>query len=382
MGFLYLRFATKPGDLWDWYYDYLDDEELVQIEDGVRPRSITIGQLVRDLLVDAKFLGTMLPRIPVLMAREIATKLKEYGMADRIGSTETVAGKVKADGYNPFGGGRVGGLPGRSGSEAPRGDHGSKEKVGSSGPGGGGRISSREPSYDDNGSGRYKYSDSRSNGYREEERGYVHEDDDYYDSRRRSSGRSRGGSRDRSDISRNGHGYDSSSRRDMYELEPPRIERGGYRDDRDRYRGRSSSRSTRHRDYSRSRSRSRDRHPRRGDERDHGRRGSSRDKRRGSRTRSRSKGRGRDRDRSRDRYRDGHVSRRRSRSYDKYSRRRSRSRSRSMERKVNHGSSRLSRDNSKDRRRERDERSKKGIIENNNHHSEHNDGEIEMGEIK
>lgn len=38
----------------------------------------TIGKLCRMLLTEQKFQGTMLPRIPVPIARDLDKKLKEY----------------------------------------------------------------------------------------------------------------------------------------------------------------------------------------------------------------------------------------------------------------------------------------------------------------
>ncbi|TPX32824.1 hypothetical protein SmJEL517_g04168 [Synchytrium microbalum] len=77
IGFLYLRYVCKPDQLWDWFEPYLDDEEEVQSEAGPRPRSITIGKMVNDLLTQQKWIGTVLPRIPVPIARDIEKKLKE-----------------------------------------------------------------------------------------------------------------------------------------------------------------------------------------------------------------------------------------------------------------------------------------------------------------
>ncbi|CAG8556352.1 3169_t:CDS:2 [Diversispora eburnea] len=77
LGFMYLRYVCKPAHLWDWFENYLDDEEQIQIQGGPRPVSITIGKLCRQLLTDQKWLGTILPRIPVPIARDIDQKLKE-----------------------------------------------------------------------------------------------------------------------------------------------------------------------------------------------------------------------------------------------------------------------------------------------------------------
>ncbi|CAG8582740.1 8658_t:CDS:2 [Racocetra persica] len=77
LGFLYLRYVCKPANLWEWFDEYLEDEEQVQIQGGPRPVSITIGKMCRQLLTEQKWLGTILPRIPVPIARDIDQKLKE-----------------------------------------------------------------------------------------------------------------------------------------------------------------------------------------------------------------------------------------------------------------------------------------------------------------
>ncbi|RKP11965.1 hypothetical protein BJ684DRAFT_21459 [Piptocephalis cylindrospora] len=38
MGFLYLRYANHPKYLWDWYFDYMDDEDTVLV--ATRPKRI------------------------------------------------------------------------------------------------------------------------------------------------------------------------------------------------------------------------------------------------------------------------------------------------------------------------------------------------------
>ncbi|RIB02197.1 PRP38 family-domain-containing protein [Gigaspora rosea] len=77
LGFLYLRYVCKPASLWEWFEGYLEDEEQVQIQGGPRPVSITIGKMCRQLLTEQKWLGTILPRIPVPIARDIEQKIKE-----------------------------------------------------------------------------------------------------------------------------------------------------------------------------------------------------------------------------------------------------------------------------------------------------------------
>ncbi|KAJ3388214.1 PRP38 pre-mRNA processing factor 38 domain-containing protein B [Entophlyctis sp. JEL0112] len=87
IGFLYLRYVCEPTQLWDWFGDYLEDEEEVRVEGGVRPTVWTIGKVCRVLLTDAKWLGTILPRIPVPVMRDLEAKLKEYGKETTLANT-------------------------------------------------------------------------------------------------------------------------------------------------------------------------------------------------------------------------------------------------------------------------------------------------------
>ncbi|KAI8069056.1 PRP38 family-domain-containing protein [Gilbertella persicaria] len=78
IGFLYLRYVCAPAQLWDWFQYYLEDEEVVQISSGQNPTKVTIGKLCRMLITEPKFQGTMLPRIPVPIARDLEKKLQDY----------------------------------------------------------------------------------------------------------------------------------------------------------------------------------------------------------------------------------------------------------------------------------------------------------------
>ncbi|CDH51124.1 pre-mrna-splicing factor 38b [Lichtheimia corymbifera JMRC:FSU:9682] len=78
IGFLYLRYVCAPAELWEWLSYYLEDEEEIELSGGPRPQKSTIGKLCRMLLTEQKFQGTMLPRIPVPIARDLDKKLKEY----------------------------------------------------------------------------------------------------------------------------------------------------------------------------------------------------------------------------------------------------------------------------------------------------------------
>ncbi|KAI9102017.1 putative RNA binding protein [Phlyctochytrium arcticum] len=87
VGFLYLRYVCRPADLWSWYEPFLEDDEELQIENGPKPRSTTMGKFLVELLTENKWLGTILPRIPVPIARDLESKLRDW----RGGSGEAVS---------------------------------------------------------------------------------------------------------------------------------------------------------------------------------------------------------------------------------------------------------------------------------------------------
>ncbi|KAI9228422.1 MAG: PRP38 family-domain-containing protein [Piptocephalis tieghemiana] len=78
MGFLYLRYANHPKHLWDWYFDYMDDEDTVLV--ATHPKRVvwSIGKLCRELLTIPKWGGSMMPRIPVPIERNIRIRWREY----------------------------------------------------------------------------------------------------------------------------------------------------------------------------------------------------------------------------------------------------------------------------------------------------------------
>lgn len=79
IGFLYLRYVLSPKELWSWFSYYLEDEEKLIIQPSA-PKSLewTIGRLCRELLTMPKFCGTMLPRIPIPVAKDIQEKLANW----------------------------------------------------------------------------------------------------------------------------------------------------------------------------------------------------------------------------------------------------------------------------------------------------------------
>ncbi|KAG0277480.1 PRP38 pre-mRNA processing factor 38 domain-containing protein B [Linnemannia exigua] len=187
LGFLYLRFVCKPDQLWDWLGHYLEDDQEITLQAGPKPVYSTIGKLCYMLLHDQKFLGQMLPRIPVLVMRDLEAKLEPY--AD--------AGRAKIGQRDHF--------------KKDRSDNRERDNRGRDN----GRGRDRDRDVDSyRGSSRYDRdrSDSRDRGRNRGGRRYD-DDDSHRSSRRRSYSRSRSPSRDR------------------------------YRDRRDDYRRRSRSRS-------------------------------------------------------------------------------------------------------------------------------------------
>ncbi|KAG0163869.1 PRP38 pre-mRNA processing factor 38 domain-containing protein B [Apophysomyces sp. BC1015] len=91
VGFIYLRYVCMPAQLWDWFSYYLDDPEEIDLAGGPKPQKSTIGKLVRMLITEQKYQGTMLPRIPVPIARDLAQKLDEYDREARDYAAEEAA---------------------------------------------------------------------------------------------------------------------------------------------------------------------------------------------------------------------------------------------------------------------------------------------------
>ncbi|XP_067662245.1 pre-mRNA-splicing factor 38B-like [Haliotis asinina] len=75
LGFMYIRYTQPPNDLWEWYEEYLDDEEEIDVKAG-GGHAITIGELCRQFLVKLEWYSTLFPRIPVPVQKSIQEKLK------------------------------------------------------------------------------------------------------------------------------------------------------------------------------------------------------------------------------------------------------------------------------------------------------------------
>nr|XP_054770176.1 pre-mRNA-splicing factor 38B-like isoform X1 [Lytechinus pictus] len=82
LGFLYIRYSQPPQDLWDWYEEYLNDEEEVDSKAG-GGNCVTIGQMLMHFLVKLDWHSTRFPRIPVPVMKDIENKVSAWQYAQR-----------------------------------------------------------------------------------------------------------------------------------------------------------------------------------------------------------------------------------------------------------------------------------------------------------
>jgi len=75
IGFLYLRYGSNPTEIWDRFYPFLYDEDPVRTSAKILQPEITVGEFVRSLLNNMDYFGTLLPRLPLAIEREIKVKL-------------------------------------------------------------------------------------------------------------------------------------------------------------------------------------------------------------------------------------------------------------------------------------------------------------------
>jgi pre-mRNA-splicing factor 38B len=78
MGFIYIRYTQPPADIWAWLSPYLDDEEEIDPRSGGGDL-MTIGQLCRTFFQKLDWYGTLFPRIPVPIQKDIDQKLRDHG---------------------------------------------------------------------------------------------------------------------------------------------------------------------------------------------------------------------------------------------------------------------------------------------------------------
>uniref|UniRef100_A0A914N524 Pre-mRNA-splicing factor 38 n=1 Tax=Meloidogyne incognita TaxID=6306 RepID=A0A914N524_MELIC len=85
LAFMFIRYTQPPGDLWAWMEPYLDDETEIDPRSGGGDK-MQFGQLIRMMLTKLDFYGTLFPRIPIPIQKEMETKFREraklYGYED------------------------------------------------------------------------------------------------------------------------------------------------------------------------------------------------------------------------------------------------------------------------------------------------------------
>ncbi|XP_065067618.1 pre-mRNA-splicing factor 38B-like [Rhopilema esculentum] len=81
IGFMYIRYCLQPKELWSWLEPYLEDEEELDVKAG-GGCTMTIGQLVRSFLLKLEWYGTLFPRIPVPVEKDIRERLTELNLCD------------------------------------------------------------------------------------------------------------------------------------------------------------------------------------------------------------------------------------------------------------------------------------------------------------
>ncbi|CAG9857798.1 unnamed protein product [Phyllotreta striolata] len=75
LGFMYIRYTFPPGSLLEWFEDYLEDEEELDVKAG-GGQNITIGLMLRQWLVKLEWFSTLFPRIPVPIQQKIQKHLE------------------------------------------------------------------------------------------------------------------------------------------------------------------------------------------------------------------------------------------------------------------------------------------------------------------
>merc|ERR1712223_2362676 len=76
LGFMYIRYTQPPTDLLNWFEEYLDDEEEIDPKAG-GGKPMTIGEMVKSMLVRLEWFDTRFPRIPVNVQKQINASLDQ-----------------------------------------------------------------------------------------------------------------------------------------------------------------------------------------------------------------------------------------------------------------------------------------------------------------
>ncbi|CAF4845006.1 unnamed protein product, partial [Rotaria magnacalcarata] len=78
LGFMYIRYTQPPNELFEWFEEYLDDPETLDVKAG-GGGVMSIGQMLRQWLTRIEWYDTLFPRIPVPVQKEIMERLHAHG---------------------------------------------------------------------------------------------------------------------------------------------------------------------------------------------------------------------------------------------------------------------------------------------------------------
>ncbi|KAH7699494.1 PRP38 family protein [Aphelenchoides avenae] len=87
MGFMYIRYTQPPADLWAWFEAYLDDDEEIDPRAGGGDK-MPISQMLRQMLTKLDWFGTLFPRIPVPIQKQLETNFRERSKASYLEDME------------------------------------------------------------------------------------------------------------------------------------------------------------------------------------------------------------------------------------------------------------------------------------------------------
>ncbi|CAH2009988.1 unnamed protein product [Acanthoscelides obtectus] len=117
LGFMYIRYTFPPPQLLDWYEDYLEDEEELDVKAG-GGQVMKIGQMLRQWLVKLEWFSTLFPRIPVPIQQKIQKHLEGRFPQSAVQAATAPSG----GGADRRWGGAAGGGGGGAGRPPPRED--------------------------------------------------------------------------------------------------------------------------------------------------------------------------------------------------------------------------------------------------------------------
>lgn len=92
---MYIRYTQPPQDLFEWYEEFLQDEEEIDVKAG-GGQTMTIGTMCRQFLIKPDWFSTLFPRIPVPAKKQIEQLLGNYDQQNGIVSQPAQAQRYVA----------------------------------------------------------------------------------------------------------------------------------------------------------------------------------------------------------------------------------------------------------------------------------------------